>query len=335
MSANIDPTAASAWVRRRVDDGSLPSAVFGIATSAGTQLIEAFGATGNRPAEMGDYFSLYSVTKPLVGLATVRAIEQGTLSLSAPLVDAIPEFGYGRADEVLLHHLLSHTAGIHDEPLDSPTPVREQLVNGSQEFTAGTMVRYSNVAFEGVAALVEHSTGHDVYHHVSALSALSSAGGITFDSGCDPHEVQGGERVGLDPASMMRQRHPAAGAFSDAETLLDLSVELLKSSSGAKSALVAPSSLSGMLVPRTLGLPEPIVSTPRRDFGLTWHLRAGSPGLLERNVFGHAGWSGTQWWIYPEHDAAFVLLTNVLDMRGLGVDEDELNNAFSSGLPTR
>jgi CubicO group peptidase (beta-lactamase class C family) len=87
-----------------------------------------------------------------------------------------------------------------------------------------------------------------------------------------------------------------------------------------------------MLRPRTLGLPEPTAAEERKEYGLAWHLRQYSSGLLDGNAFGHAGLSGTQWWIYPERDIAFVLLTNLVDAPGHGVDADELNNAFITDL---
>jgi CubicO group peptidase (beta-lactamase class C family) len=106
----------------------------------------------------------------------------------------------------------------------------------------------------------------------------------------------------------------------------------LRTAVDGDTALMHPSTLDGMLVPRTLGLPELIASDERKEYGLAWQLRATSPGLLERRAFGHSGLSGTQWWIYPDLDAAFVLLTNLADPSRYGVDADELNNAFVSGL---
>ena len=63
------------WVRRNVDDGPLPTAVLGIATADGVVAIDAFGA-----ASADDHYPLFSVTKPIVGLAALRLVEQGRLA---------------------------------------------------------------------------------------------------------------------------------------------------------------------------------------------------------------------------------------------------------------
>ena len=317
---------ALGWVRRLVAEERLPVAVFGVATSQGVQLIEAVGDAG-----VDDHFALFSITKPLVGLATARVVEQGLLSLRRPLVDALPGFGTRRTDVVRLWHLLSHTAGISDPALDDPRPLEGSLLAAGQDFVAGAAQRYSNIAFQGVAALLLDATGETVYDHVERLNGVAGRGGITFEP-VSSHPVHGGERIGFRMDRMQPQRHPAAGSFGTAEALLNLASALLRTARAGDSTVVSPATLAGMLRPRTLGLPEPTVSAEHKNNGLTWHLRQTSDGLLDGNAYGHAGLSGTQWWIYPERDAAFVLLTNLLDLPGHGIDADELNNAFVTDI---
>ena len=78
------PTFAHAfdWVRRHVDEGPLPSAVLGVATADGVVALDAFGVEGGRPTAVDDHFPLFSVTKPIVGLAALRLIEEGRLTPS-------------------------------------------------------------------------------------------------------------------------------------------------------------------------------------------------------------------------------------------------------------
>ena len=303
-----------AWTKRRVDDGPLPVAVLGVASSRGIEHLEAFGG-----ADVDDAFALFSITKPLVALATARIVENGLLGLRRPLTSAVPGFGVDREEPVRLHHLLSHTAGIVDPALDDTAPLDATLANAGMLFEAGTHVQYSNIAFEGVAALVRDATGRPLQDQVEAL-----APGLTFDTSAARHEVVDGALIGFDMHRMAPQRHPAAGAHGTAGALLDIASSLL----AADGRIVAPSTLEGMLQPRTVGLPEFERGTQRRDFGLGWHLREYSAGLLDRRAFGHAGLSGTEWWIYPERDLALVMLTNLIDAPGHGVDADELNNAF-------
>jgi CubicO group peptidase (beta-lactamase class C family) len=325
------------WVKRQVEEGPLPSAVFGVATSAGPQHVEAFTGRDARTAEVDDYYALFSVTKPLSGIALARSVERGELSLRASLASAFPRgAGADAADGtaaqpwragVRLEHLLSHTAGLAEPPLDSPRDLDEQLDLARPDFLPGSMTRYSNIAFHGAARILTAATGRDLHDEIEALSAFAGGSALTFDAASDPHEVFGQKEVGLDYAAMARHRHPAAGVNGTAAGLLELGSSLLRSHGGARGQVLHPQTLRGMLVPRTIGVPEPIPGDPRRDFGLAWNIRQTSTALLHRNAFGHEGWSGTQWWIYPELDLCVVLMTNLLDVRLYGVDPDELNNA--------
>jgi CubicO group peptidase (beta-lactamase class C family) len=325
----IVPDRALAWVSRAVSAGPMPSAVLGIATSHGIELIEAFGATDGRPARIDDHYSLYSVTKPLTGLAALRAVERGELSLHAPLSGALPGFGRDRVDVVRLEHLLSHTAGISEPPLDDPRDPREALLAAPQAFTAGTMTSYSTLAFAGVGVLLEQAMGRTVQEQIEDLDG--GIGGITFDPTVDPLPVLGGERVGVDPDPIRLGRHPGAGAFGTAAALLDLASRILRTAHDDGVDPVHPVTLAAMTRPRTLGLPEAVPMPERREHGLAWHLRDASTALLDPRAFGHAGASGTQWWIHPERDVAYVLLTNVFDAPALGVDFDALDNAVVGG----
>ncbi|MCS5735993.1 serine hydrolase domain-containing protein [Herbiconiux daphne] len=325
------------WVRRQVEQGPLPSAVLGVATSGGIQFLEAFSGSDERPARVDDHYALYSVTKPLTGIAMARAIERGDLSLRRDLSTVLPDAPGGPAhpwrSAVRLEHLLSHTAGLVEPALDDPRPLDEQLATAGQAFVAGTRISYSNIAFHGAAKLFTAATGRAVHDDIEALAGLTGAadGSLTFDAASDPHRVYGQERAGVSPDRIAAARHPAAGVNGTAEGLLSLGASLLRALGGARGEVLHPETARGMTISRTAGLPEAVPNDDRRDFGLTWHLRDESSGLLHRDAIGHEGWTTTQWWIYPELDLCFTLLTNVLDARGLGVDPDELNNAVVAG----
>ncbi|MGV9309668.1 serine hydrolase domain-containing protein [Nonomuraea sp. NPDC003727] len=318
------------WVRREIKEGRLPCAVFGAATSDGIQVLEAFGAHDGRETRTEDHFALFSVTKPLMGLVALRQVERGLLSLRRPLRDVLPNFA---RPDVTLWHLLTHTSGIAEQTL-TPDDLLEHLVTAPSMFEAGTLSQYSNLAFAGIAEMVRDVTGRDVADVIdSALNTLVPGGGrITFDPACDAAEVHGIELLGpgFDFATFVRLRHPAGALFSRAEDLLALGGALLRGDRG----LIHPTTLAAMTTPQTTGLvklqPDPV--NAGQDWGLTWNLRHSAPGLLDRRLYGHGGASGCQWWMYPEQDACFVLLINVMAPSLSGVDVDGLHNAFTTGL---
>ena len=311
------------WVRRHVADGPLPTAVLGVATAEGVVALDAFGA-----ASVDDHYPLFSITKPIVGLAALRLVEQGRLTPETPLARAIPSFGADRDDIVRLRHLASHTSGIVEPPLDTPRGLRPSLLAPGRDFAAGTVSRYSTIAFEGIAALIEDASGEPWEHGVADVGERADAAGLTFDD-VSPHAPVGAAEQGLDWPQLAGLRHPGAGLFGRAADLLGVGAALLRNDG----AVVSPLTFEAMRRPLTAGLPklEPYPESRGQDWGFTWDLRHSAPGLLARDTFGHGGWAGPELWITPSLGVCFVLLTNVADGFGrFGVDADELHNAVAA-----
>lgn len=303
------------WARRHVDSGALPTAVLGIATAAGVVALEAFGTERGRAASVDDHYPLFSVTKPLVGLAALRLIEQGRLTPETPLTNAVPEFGAGRDDVVRLRHLVSHSSGITEPAMDTPG-LRSLLLTQGRDFAAGTATRYSTLGFEGIAALIEHAGGTSSWFDaVAAVGQRAGASGFTLDPSASPHEVVDAAAQGLDYERFAALGHPGAGLLGRAADLL---------------AVVAPITVEAMRRPLTTGMTklEPYPASRGQEWGFTWNLRNNAPGLLARDSYGHGGWAGAEFWITPSRGVCFVLLTNRAGGFGrLGVDGDELHNA--------
>lgn len=311
------------WVRRHVADGPLPTAVLGVATAEGVVALDAFGA-----ASVDDHYPLFSITKPIVGLAALRLVEQGRLTPETPLARAIPSFGADRDDIVRLRHLASHTSGIVEPPLDTPRGLRPSLLAPGRDFAAGTVSRYSTIAFEGIAALIEDASGAPWERAVAEVCERADAAGLTFDD-VSPHAPADAAEQGLDWPQLAGLRHPGAGLFGRAADLLGVGAALLRNDG----AVVSPLTLEAMRRPLTAGLPklEPYPESRGQDWGFTWNLRHSAPGLLARDTFGHGGWAGTEFWVTPSLGVCFVLLTNVGGGIGrFGLDADELHNAVAA-----
>ena len=324
-------SAAAEWTRRHVDAGRLPVAVLGIADASGVLHLEAFGADNGRTATVDDRFALYSVTKPMVALTAMRAVERGLLTVDAPLQDALPGFAHS---QVALRHLLSHTSGIVDVVLGAPahggaTTLRDAVERAPLEFVTGTARRYNNLAWAGVTALVEHATGRDFEAEFADLTAAVGAHGLSFDTD-DVHALHGGARYNHDPAEFTPWRHPAAGAAARATDLLAIGTSML----AADGAVVTPSTLAAMQRPLTDGLYIIDADPAKRfeNYGLGFNLPR-RPGLIDHSVFGHAGWSGSQLWVSTDAALCVVLLTNRFDAvePDVGVRFDELQNTVFAG----
>ena len=118
--------AVHALIDRYLAAKKLPGAVVAIKRagapvsfiSAGTLAFDA-----KAKAAPNSIYRVYSMTKPFIGVATMRLIQDGKLSLDQKLSDILPDFadikvltaaGEARpaASPILIRHLLTHTSGL-------------------------------------------------------------------------------------------------------------------------------------------------------------------------------------------------------------------------------
>lgn len=109
---------AEQWVK----SGHTPSLAVGAARRGVICLHEAFGVLraeepDSPPLELDSLFPLASLSKPLVATLAMQLAEDGRLGLSRPAVDYIPEICGEGTEEILVHHLLTHTSGYHSDKL--------------------------------------------------------------------------------------------------------------------------------------------------------------------------------------------------------------------------
>lgn len=139
-------------LKSETDKKRLPGAVAVVARHGQVALFDSVGqlnpATGVAMTHDA-HFRIYSMTKPIVSVATLMLMEEGRLLLNDPVAKFLPEFAaqqvatleagalqlrpVGRA--ATLHDLLRHTAGMTYEFLGS-TPVQRQYTQlriGSRE----------------------------------------------------------------------------------------------------------------------------------------------------------------------------------------------------------
>lgn len=105
---------AEGWVA----DGHTPSLVVLAARKGVIFLHEAYGVLtpeeDSPPLQLDSMFPISSITKTITATAIMILVEDGLLGLNRPLVDYIPEICGKGTEEVLVHHLLSHTSGYHE-----------------------------------------------------------------------------------------------------------------------------------------------------------------------------------------------------------------------------
>ena len=119
-----------------VEQGHTPSLVVLAARRGVIVLHEAFGRLrpepDTTPLRVDSVFPINSITKPITATAAMLLVEDGLLGLNRPIRDYLPEVCGAGSEEVLVHHLLTHTSGYSDAEI---SPILAQKI--TEGFDAG------------------------------------------------------------------------------------------------------------------------------------------------------------------------------------------------------
>jgi len=119
------------WVK----DGHTPSLCICVARRGVIALHGAWGVVGpepdSAPLQRDTLFPIASVTKPVTATLVMQLVEDGLLGLNRPARDYLPELSGEHTDEILVHHLLTHTSGI---PWQTDGPM---LLHAAKKLEAG------------------------------------------------------------------------------------------------------------------------------------------------------------------------------------------------------
>jgi CubicO group peptidase (beta-lactamase class C family) len=171
---------AEGWVR----SGIHPSLVVLVIRRGVIVLHEAFGRFGpgpeSPPLSCDTIFPLGSLTKPVTASAIMQLVEDGTVGLNRPVQDYVPEFAGIGKEQVMVHHLLTHTSGLNEDELDvhvatrtgiapvlleqavaRPTPQEylEPRYDGPLSKPPGAEMSYCNMNFALLGEIVRRQSG--------------------------------------------------------------------------------------------------------------------------------------------------------------------------------
>ena len=189
-------------LQREIDGGRLSGAVVMLSRHGKVELFESLGQQNPNDGTimaLDSIFRIYSMTKPIVSVATMMLMEQGKLLLSDPVGKYLPEYAKqqlsievdGRVDSVAVkpatvQDLLRHTAGLTYEFLGnsaaqkayraakigmglrdaSNTEFSKLLAAQPLQYEPGTMWEYSR-ATDVLGALVEAVSGQTLGNFLS------------------------------------------------------------------------------------------------------------------------------------------------------------------------
>jgi CubicO group peptidase (beta-lactamase class C family) len=319
---------AAAYVR----DGVLPSLVFGVADAAGIQGVVAVG--GKRaPVRPDAVYFLASVTKAIVATAVMRYVDEGRWGLHTPLARYLPDFVGSAREEVTAWHVLTHTSGLPDVPVEELRRQRPSYAGLSRQvrahtprWTPGSRYEYSSSAWLLLSDTMAVLSGMPF---ARALEQRLTGPLGMVDTSFDPRYARG--RIvsvnGAGPRDriidevlvrfLARATLPGGGLFGTVSDLLRLGMALLPSVVAAAderrpARVLTRSAIEAMARLQTAGIPHIAEDGTRTQVAQAIGWRKPGPGWPQRAaVITHGGISGPRLWVDGESDLVVALLTNL------------------------
>ncbi len=262
-------------------------------------------------------FRIGSVTKQFAAVAILKLQEEGKLSVSDKLSKFFPDFP--RAEEVTIHHLLTHTSGIKSftskpdfmATVTAPA-TSEQMIdsfkNDKFDFDPGTKMSYNNSGYFLLGAIIEKASGKSFndYLRDTFFEPLGMRDtGVHTSTAVLKHEATGYDYGAAKPTKAINwdmSRAGAAGAlYSTVEDLMRWNEGIF----GGK--VLSQKSLKAAFTPIKLDSGE----DPMMPYGYGW-IMGDYRGL---KTISHGG--GLQGWLsfltrYVDQNMTIVVLHNAM-----------------------
>lgn len=186
-AAQVAPSQTTEVAKRYVADGTVPGVVITYAKGNAPLTVIADGRIANEPtaakADADSLWRVYSMTKPITGIAAMILIQEGKLKLDQPISDFIPAF---KAMKVLV----DPTKDLTSRPATHPITVRNLLTHtaglGYNIITKGPLLDEYNrlginpaavsVSFEAQARAVRPATLEEFANRVATLPLIAEPG---------------------------------------------------------------------------------------------------------------------------------------------------------------
>ena len=343
-----------AYISGRMEELKVPGVALGI-LGGGMQHLAGFGVTNvNHPLPVGEdtIFEIGSISKPVTGTAIMRLVEQGDLDLDAPVQTWLPEFRVAdeaASSDVLLRHLVTHTAGWYDgaDPEtgrgdDALAKLVESMATLPQVTPPGEYFSYNNTGMCLAGRVIEAVT-EQPYERAVADLVLQPLGmehshffpeEMMAESFVVGHVLPPGasEPVVAEPWSLPRAMNPAGGMLASVTDLMQFARLHLGDGTIEGTPIVDASTLQFMQSELGPGGTVPSARSPIEALGVNWLLydQGGE------RIVSHAGGANGQLAVLimvPSQQFALVMMTNAEAGLGLAFEVTDRVMMGMLGLP--
>jgi CubicO group peptidase (beta-lactamase class C family) len=324
-----------------MSERGIPSVV--IASAKGGRIVweEAFGLANRErrvAATPTTMYSLASISKPFTATGLMVLVQRGTVKLDAPANDYLSAAKLrafeGRAADATVRRVANHTSGLPthyqffyaDEPYRPPT-MDETISRYGSSFPPGTRANYSNLGF-GIIDYIIARTSHTPYpefmrREVFTPLALPRTAIVTAPISGDT-VAERYDRSGAPIPWYDFDHRGASAVYASAHDLIRFAMFHLKDHLRDQRAILPDSTIDAMHV-----------ATARHSalvgYGVGWRTHYEDFGYTGIGHTGGMPGVATLMRIYPEEDAAVVVLTNSADNAAVG----QITRAVMSALLPR
>ncbi len=333
MAQNVIPAdleGVDAIVQAAIERGEVPGAVLIVGNADTILYRKAYGHRALKPDPIpmtpDTVFDMASLTKPTATATSIMLlIERGQLKLDDRIAQHIPAFAQNGKQLITVEQLLLHRGGLTpDNSLKDYIGTRHDMIERiyalPTRYEVGTTYKYTDVGFIVLGELVKAIDGRsvDVFAKEEIFTPLKMNDTTFKPKGniaerCAPTEfIDGQWRLAEvhDPRSYRLGGVAGhAGLFSTADDLARYCQMLLNKGQLDGVRILSEDTVKTMTTPREL----PGDDNGWRTYGFSTHTSdrsARGAVFSPDSSFGHTGWTGTAYWIDPDNNLFYVLLTS-------------------------
>jgi len=295
-------------------------------------------------------FPITSISKPITATAAMILVEDGLLGLNRPVREYIPELEGEDKEQVMVHHLLTHTAGIDDETtwaiidekektaVDVPAhedtqhpTVHRDLCYGFDVPLArkpGVEMSYSNYGYRLLGEIIRRVSGQSLASFASKKIFKPLGMDNTWYSvpeGVRHRIIQRPPDAPYPEFNDEMQENPSAssGVYSTALDMAVFGQMFLNQGCYGGARVLSPVTVAAMTRNQIPGITARYLENtfPEASWGLGWSINAELKGevygeaILSPSSYLHSGSTGVLLWIDPVRDLVGVYFSALMNFR--------------------
>jgi CubicO group peptidase (beta-lactamase class C family) len=311
-------------------------------------LHEAFGKLrpeeNSPPLRIDSLFPIASITKPMAATLIMQLVEDGLLGLNRPVVDYLPDLSGKGTEEVLVHHILTHTAGYDDFAFvaahagefadldrmsmdDRTRRMRGLLFTTPLSTAPGEQMNYSALGFSLLGEIIERVSGRSYVE--LAQERLFDPLGMSDTYLVVPDSVRSrvvkrppdapwnqpmGPIVPLDSRRSEENYSSSGGVFSTARDVAVFGQMFLNGGGYGGARILSRPAVFEMTRNQVPGIPVQLGPNSKKEasYGYGWFVRSNEKwkywdgSLPPLGEFHHQGAGGTLLWVDPTNEIVGV-----------------------------